>query len=128
MKNELESTMFGAKDELENEYIVQVSSGEQREEVSKLCNEIEEWIYEGSSEKHEYEKRLNDLKSLLGPLEERAYELEARSEVPGILEEALATLKETSAFVAKNMTWVNASKIDKAKEKLQEFEEWWDAR
>merc|ERR1711862_491733 len=26
------------------------------------------------------------------------------------------------------MTWVNASKIDKAKEKLQEFEEWWDAR
>merc|ERR1719329_2106733 len=89
MSNELEAAIYAARDKLESETIMQVSAEDQREAVTKLCSEIEDWTYEGSTEKHEYEKRLEDLRALLGPMEERAQELEARADLVDTVKEAM---------------------------------------
>jgi len=128
MSNELEASIYSARDKLESESIMQVSAEDQREAVTKLCGEIEEWTYEGSTEKHEYEKRLEDLRALLGPMEERAQELEARADIPDMVKEAVEGVEETRSIIKKNMTWVNETKIEAASEKLEEFQKWWTGR
>merc|ERR1712137_201975 len=128
MKNELEATIYGARDKLESDSITKVSTAEQRDEVTKLCADIEEWTYEGSTEKSEYEKRLENLRGLLGPMEERATELEARADLPDVVQESIDDMNRAKAMIKKNMTWVNETKIEKAQEKLTEFVEWWSQR
>jgi len=128
MSNELEAAIYSARDKLESESIMQVSAEEQREAVTKLCGEIEEWTYEGSTEKHEYEKRLEDLRALLGPMEERAQELEARADLPDTVKEAIEGMEESRSIIKKNMTWVNETKIEAAVEKMEEFKTWWTGR
>jgi len=128
MSNELESSIYAARDKLESESIMQVSAEEQREAVTKLCSEIEDWTYEGSTEKHEYEKRLESLRALLGPMEERAQELEARADLADTIKEAIDGVEETRNVIKKNMTWVNETKIEAAVEKIEEFQKWWTGR
>jgi len=128
MKNELEAAIYGARDKLEGETLTQVSTVEQREEVTKLCTEIEDWTYEGSTSKMDYETRLESLRAVLGPIEERALELEARSELPETVKEILDDIQLAKAFIKKNMTWLNESKIEKTQEKLSEFTDWWAQR
>lgn len=128
MSNELEASIYAAKDKLESESIMQVSAEDQREAVMKLCTELEEWTYEGSTEKHEYEKRLDDLRALLGPMEERAQELEARADLGDTVKEFIDGMEETRSIIKKNMTWVNETKIEAASEKMEEFQKWWTGR
>merc|ERR1711924_588662 len=68
LKNELEAAIYGARDKLEQEDILKVSTEEQREAVTKLYTDFDEWMYESSIEKNEYDKRLSELKDLLGPI------------------------------------------------------------
>merc|ERR1711998_809084 len=96
--------------------------------VSKLCTDIDEWVYEGSVQKSYYDERLERLRALLGPMDERIAELEAREDLPGTVDEAVASMKEVEATIRKDMPWVNASKIEKAQEKLTEFMSWWAQR
>lgn len=128
MSNELEASIYSARDKLESESIMQVSAEDQREAVTTLCAEIEEWTYEGSTEKHEYEKRLESLRALLGPMEERAQELEARADLGDTVKEALEGVEETRSIIKKNMSWVNETKIEAAVEKIEEFQKWWTGR
>jgi len=94
LKNELEAGIYGSRDKLDREDIIKVSTEEQREEVTKLCTEYEEWMYEGSSEKNDYEQKVNKLKDLLGPMEERALELEAREDLPERVKEQIDECSE----------------------------------
>lgn len=128
MKNELEALIYGARDKMEGDALMKVSTSEQREEVVKMCGEIEEWSYEGSAEKNEYETRLQGLRALLGPMEERALELESREDLPATVKEQLDEIKQTKAMMKRNMSWVNESKIEKAQEVLMEFTDWWAQR
>merc|ERR1711998_530226 len=96
--------------------------------VSKLCTDIDEWVYEGSVQKSYYDERLERLRALLGPVDERIAELEAREDLPSTVDEAVASMKEVEATIRKDMPWVNASKIEKAQEKLAEFMTWWAQR
>jgi len=128
VKNELEASVYAARDKLEGDLLVKVTTEEQREEVSKLCTEIDEWVYEGSVQKSDYDERLERLNALLGPMDERIVELEAREDLPSTVGEAVASMKEMEATVRKDMPWVNASKVEKAQEKLAEFMSWWTQR
>jgi len=125
LKNELEASIYGSRDKMERDDIVKVSTEEQREEVSKLCMEYEEWMYEGSVEKQEYESRLSKLQDLLGPMEERALELESRADLSENVQEIVDDVKAMRDHIAKNMSWVAANKTADAEKKLVEFEEWW---
>merc|ERR1712151_439291 len=116
---------YGARDKLDREDIIKVSTDEQREELTKYCTEYEEWMYEGVSERNEYENRLSKLKDLLGPMEERALELEARSELPETVKELIEDSRAMQGHIEKNMSWVNENKTAAAAKKLADFEEWW---
>merc|ERR1719343_1488576 len=122
VKNDLEAAIYGSRDKLERDDIVKVSTEDQREDVMKLCTEYEEWMYEGGSSKNDYEMRITKLQDLLGPMEERALELEARSDLPDMVQDSVEDMRKTHAFIEKNMTWVNSSKTEAAMQKLTEFE------
>lgn len=128
MSNELESSIYAARDKLESESIIQVSAEEQREAVTKLCSEIEEWTYEGSTEKHEYEKRLESLRGLLGPMEERAQELEDRADLGDTVKDAMEAVEGSRNMIKKDMPWVNETKVLSVDEKTNEFQTWWTGR
>jgi hypoxia up-regulated 1 len=125
MKNELEAAIYGSRDKLERSDIIKVSTEEQREEVLKLCTEYEEWMYEGGVTKSDYETRITKLSDELGPIEERALELESREDLPDQVGSAVADMKKDHAHIEKNMSWVGANKTEAALTKLTEFEGWW---
>eukprot|EP00931_Biecheleriopsis_adriatica_P050390 TRINITY_DN2916_c0_g1_i1.p1 TRINITY_DN2916_c0_g1~~TRINITY_DN2916_c0_g1_i1.p1 ORF type:complete len:917 (+),score=314.47 TRINITY_DN2916_c0_g1_i1:111-2861(+) len=125
LKNELEAYIYGSRDKLERDDIVQVSTEDQRQEVLKLCTEHEEWMYEAGASKSDFETKLKSLQDLLQPMEERALELEARADLPDSVKEELDTVKEIKAHIKKNMSWVTENKTEAAAEKLKEFETWW---
>merc|ERR1711920_165946 len=82
-------------------------------------------MYEGSAERADYERKLSSLRDLLGPMEERAQELEARADLPDSVKEQVEDCKAMQAQIAKNMSWVSENKTAEAATKLVEFEEWW---
>jgi len=125
LRNELEAYIYGSRDKLERDDIIQVSTEEQRSEITKLCTDYEEWMYEAGASKAEFESKLKDLQDRLSPMEERALELEARADLPEMVEEEIAAIKDMQKTIAKNMTWVSANKTEAAAEKLAEFESWW---
>jgi len=125
MKNELEAAIYGSRDKLERDDVVKVSTEEQREALTKLCAEYEEWMYESGATKLDYENRLQGLQDMIGPIEERALELESRSDVQDHVKESVEDMKEKDKFIRKEMKWVNVSKAEAALAKLTEFEEWW---
>jgi hypoxia up-regulated 1 len=125
MKNDLEATIYGSRDKMERDDIVKVTTEEQREEVVKLCTEYEEWMYEGVTAKAEYESRYTKLQDLLGPMEERALEMEAREDIPDNVKDALEKIHKGVADMKKNKTWFNETKLEATMEKVTEFEEWW---
>lgn len=130
LRNELEAYIYGSRDKMEREDIVKVSTEEQREEVNKLCMEYEEWMHESTHipSKSEFETKLKALQDLLSPMEERALELESRSDIPDMVNEEIESIKEMKKHVLKNMTWVSSNKTDAATEKLTEFESWWEKK
>merc|ERR1719336_161482 len=128
MKNDLEAAIYASREKLEREGIIKVSTAEQREEVNKLCTEYEEWLYESGATKSDYEQRLSKLEELLGPMEERATELEARPDVEEQVKDGLGDMKKVHAHIVKNMSWVNPNKTQDALKHLEEFEEWWNKK
>merc|ERR1719247_4088939 len=110
LKNDLEAGIYGSRDKMERDDILKVSTEEQREEVTKLCTEYEEWMYEGATAKAEYETRYTKLQNLLGPMEERALELEARADIPDNVKDVIDGIKKNEETIKKNKTWVNETK------------------
>jgi len=125
LKNELEAAIYGSRDKLEREEIVQVTTEAQREEVTKMATELEDFMYESGKTKADYEAKLGGLQALLSPMEERALELESRSGLKESVADAVEDMRKAAAHIEKNMTWVNASKVEAASKKLADFEEWW---
>eukprot|EP00930_Biecheleria_cincta_P097788 TRINITY_DN8946_c0_g1_i2.p1 TRINITY_DN8946_c0_g1~~TRINITY_DN8946_c0_g1_i2.p1 ORF type:complete len:905 (+),score=262.09 TRINITY_DN8946_c0_g1_i2:96-2810(+) len=125
LKNELEAYIYGSRDKLEREDIVKVSTDAQREEVTKMCAELEDFMYETGTSKSDYDSRLKKLQDLMQPMEERALEFEARADLPDNVKEELSSIKDIQAHIAKNMTWVSKNKTEAAEEKLSEFQAWW---
>jgi len=128
IKNDLEADIYRTREQLERDEIIKVSTEEQREELSKLCTEYEEWMYEASNDKPEFDSRLNKLKELLGPMEERANELDARSELPDTVETVMLKITKFHAALAKNKTWVNQTKLESALQLKTDFDEWWSKK
>lgn len=125
MKNDLEAAIYGARDALERDDVVKVSTAEQQEEVAKLCTEYEEWMYEAGATKTDYEQKLTKVQDLLGPMTERARELEARSDLPKTVKDAVDEQKKSHKQIVDKMPWVNVNKTAAALKKLSDFEEWW---
>merc|ERR1711865_703261 len=81
--------------------------------------------YEGSSEKTDYETRLNKLNDLLGPMQERVVEYDARGDMEDNVKDVVDKINKFHTDLAKNKTWVNETKLEVASAKLANFTEWW---
>jgi len=125
LKNELEAAIYGARDKLDHDDIVKVSTEEQRAELSSLATELEDWMYETGHHKADFEAKLSAVRALLAPMEERAHELELRSGFDETVADAIADMKKVRAHIEANMSWVNSNKTEAASKKLADFEEWW---
>lgn len=125
IKNELEAAIYSSRDKLEREEIVKVTTEEQREELSKMATELEDWIYEPGATKSDFEQKLTALQGLVGPMEERAQEMESRASLDDTVQEAIDDFKKARKQIEKNMTWVHANKTEAVLKKQTEFEEWW---
>merc|ERR1712051_549969 len=125
IKNDMEAAVYSSRDKLEREDIVAVTTEEQRAELSKLATDLEDWMYETGSTKSDYEQRLAALQGLLGPMEERALEMEHRSSLADTVKEAIRDMEKARKHIAKNMSWVHANKTEAALKKQTEFQEWW---
>lgn len=128
LKNDLEASIYGSREKMDMDSIIKVSTEQQREEVSKLCAEYEEWMWESGATRSDYESRLQKLRDLLASMDERAMELEAREDLPEKVSEVVDEVTKGVAFIAKNMTWVNETKTEAVSAKLSEFREWWSAQ
>eukprot|EP00405_Crypthecodinium_cohnii_P018204 CAMPEP_0206462268 /NCGR_PEP_ID=MMETSP0324_2-20121206/25886_1 /ASSEMBLY_ACC=CAM_ASM_000836 /TAXON_ID=2866 /ORGANISM="Crypthecodinium cohnii, Strain Seligo" /LENGTH=901 /DNA_ID=CAMNT_0053934409 /DNA_START=315 /DNA_END=3020 /DNA_ORIENTATION=- len=125
IKNELEAAIYGARDKMDHDDFIQVSTEEQREELSKLASELEDWMFEPGSTKSEYEAKLASLQNLLKPIEERMIELEHRSGFDETVMASVKDLKAGCAEIEKDMPWVNTTKTAALLLKVEEFGEWW---
>jgi len=125
IKNELEAAIYSSRDKLEREDILQVTTEEQREELSKMATDLEDWMYEPGATKSDYDQKLSELNNLLGPMEERALELESRSSLADTVKEAVRDMEKVRKHIQKNMSWVNANRTEDALTKQTEFQEWW---
>jgi len=128
IKNDLEATIYSSRDKMESSDIMKVTTEAQREEVSKLCTEYEEWMNEAGSLKADYEERYNKLKDLLGPMEERVVELDARADLADSVKDVLDKIAKYNTDMKKNKTWVNETKLEAATAKVANFTEWWDKK
>lgn len=128
LKNDLEAAIYSSRDKLEGDSLMKVSTEEQRQEITTLTMEYEDWMYEPGATKTDYSQRLQKLQDLMGPIEERALELESRSDVVEMVDDVLTEVKKTKATIVKNMTWVSENKTEAANKKLTEFEAWWDKK
>merc|ERR1712060_260989 len=125
IKNELEAAIYSSRDKLERKEIIQVTTEEQREELTKMSTELEDWMYESGLTKSDYENKLTALQGLVGPMEERALELESRGSLGDSVKEEVDGWKKARKHIERNMTWVNESKVEKVLKQQNEFEEWW---
>merc|ERR1712224_154723 len=92
------------------------------------CTEFEDWLLESSTEKSEYEARVQQLKDLIEPMQERAAELEAREGLSEEVESQLATMKKLARHISYNLTWVSENKTNASMTQLKEFESWWSKK
>jgi molecular chaperone DnaK (HSP70) len=70
LKNDLESAIYNGREKCDMENFTRCSTEAKRQQIMSLCTEYEEWMYEGSIAKGEYESRLKNLRDLLGPAED----------------------------------------------------------
>lgn len=127
-KNELEAIIYGSREKIEMEDILKVSTEEQREVILAKCTEFEDWSYEGSSKKSEYDQRITTLRDLLEPMKERAQEVESREDLPEFVESSVAKIQKTKITIEKKMPWVPSNKTEEAVRKLDDFKEWWSKK
>lgn len=129
LKNDLESIIYSGREKIEMEDFVKCSTEDERSQISALCTEYEEWMYEGALAKDEYESRLKKLRDLINPVEERLSEMEARSDLPGTVKDGIEGMKKQAAKLSQNKSlFVNETKKEAALTKVAEFEEWWSKK
>merc|ERR1719265_2486272 len=102
--------VYGSREKMEQDAFLKVTTAEQRDAVTKLSAEFEEWLYEGSTQKSEYEARVQQLKGLMDPMQERVTELEEREDVVEVIQADVDTMKQLARHISKNMTWVSENK------------------
>eukprot|EP00747_Dinoflagellata_sp_TGD_P192886 gnl/TRDRNA2_/TRDRNA2_58371_c0_seq1.p1 gnl/TRDRNA2_/TRDRNA2_58371_c0~~gnl/TRDRNA2_/TRDRNA2_58371_c0_seq1.p1 ORF type:complete len:945 (+),score=325.23 gnl/TRDRNA2_/TRDRNA2_58371_c0_seq1:137-2836(+) len=127
MKSDLEAAIYNSRDKLEREDIVAVSTEEERQAITDACTEYEEWLYEGGNTT-EYETRINKLKSMLDPVEERTIEFEARKDIVDKIYDGMQGIKKLKLQIETTMPWVSENSTEKLSKKLTEFEEFWEKK
>jgi hypoxia up-regulated 1 len=98
--NQLEGFIYKARDLLDNEDFVAVSTQEERTSLETKAKDASEWIYSGGSDasREELKAKLKEMKDIVGPIETRKDEAAGRPEALKALQQAI---NETQKIIAR---------------------------
>merc|ERR1719210_571782 len=113
----------------EDEYIMQVSTEEQREALIALLTETEDWIFDVEDPNAGvFKAKMREVQKEVLPVFARAYELSQRDYYVEETTKHIGALRKMVANLTETMTWVNATEFEKLNESCDKFEEWFNSK
>merc|ERR1712038_346857 len=130
--NDLESFVLERRPLLyedEDEYIMQVSTEEQRENLIAMLTETEDWLFDVEDPTAGiYKARLREVQKEVLPVFSRAYELSQRDYYIEETTKHVGVLREMAANLTATHTWVNETEFVKLNESVDKFEAWFNEK
>ncbi|XP_057758209.1 heat shock 70 kDa protein 16 [Arachis stenosperma] len=128
-KNTLESYVYDMRNKLFNTYR-SFATDQERDDISKRLQETEEWLYEDGYDETElaYTTKLEDLKKLVDPIENRYKDEEGRDQARRDLLKCILELRGTADSLPPQDKELVLNECNKAEqwlsEKMQQQESW----
>lgn len=109
----------------EDEFVMQVSEEETREEFIALLTETEDWLYdEEEPSAGKFKAKLRELQKLVNPIFARAYELSNRDKGVQWGKDQIVFIRKAIANLTADMDWVPKEDFEKATNNTDDFEGW----
>jgi len=128
-KNALEAFVYESREKVTgDEHCLQVSTEEEREEISSMLMATEDWLYEDEAlngNTSVFEAKRDELNQKVGPIRSRAFELEQRPQLPELVEKIAEYVNQTLTYVKQNLTWVAEKEIEGVKNLTINFDDWY---
>eukprot|EP00494_Astrolonche_serrata_P024497 UN24755 len=130
--NDLESYVLEHRPyfyEDEDEYIMKVSTEEDREEFIRLLNEVEDWLYEVEEPSAGvFKAKKREVVKKVQPVFVRAYELQARPQVVATAKERVHVIRAFVKNMTETMTWVPEEEFEKLNNQTTAFQKWFSEK
>jgi len=109
----------------EDEYIMQVSTEEERESLIALLSETEDWLFDVEDPTAGvFKAKLREVQKEVLPVFGRAYELSQRDFYVDETQKHLGVLRKMITNLTETMTWVNETEFEKLTKSCDTFEDW----
>ncbi|KAJ1608648.1 APG-1-like HSP70 domain-containing protein, partial [Cryptosporidium canis] len=127
-KNSLEALIYDNRNKLYDDIYQKVTLEEERDEITKLLSETEDWLYEiGDNITLELvEDKISSVSNRTGPIHIKAEEFKYRSELIASVDKKLNLTVQTFEAIQFTHTWVQNSTFDEVKNLLSEFQAWYN--
>merc|ERR1711953_1259130 len=113
----------------EDEYVMQVSTEEERETLIALLTETEDWLFDVEDPTAGiYKAKMREVQKEVLPVFSRAYELSQRDYYIDETTKHLGVLREMCANLTQTHTWVNETEFVKLNKSVDDFEEWFNKK
>ena len=126
-RNKVEEFVYESRDKLYAEYS-EFAEDVEKENISSSLTSAEDWLYdEEDRAKSAYLEKYDELKSLLGPIHQRAVEFNSRQ---GAIDGLLTYIKKVEKFVARfndsdvELVHIDKEKVTQVEKNLKEIQAW----
>merc|ERR1719373_1415598 len=130
--NDLESFVLERRPLLyedEDEYVMKVSTEEERETLIALLTETEDWLFDVEEPTAGiYKAKMREVQKEVLPVFSRAYELSQRDYYIEETTKHIGVLREMCANLTQTHTWVNETEFVKLNKSVDDFEEWFNKK
>lgn len=131
-KNDLESFLFSTRSAVfdDDDAVAAVTTNEQREALSLLLEEVEDWLYEEGEDAsvQTYTGRKGEVSGLADPILLRIAETVARPKAVASARELAAQQRELLATWRSERPWLTEAQLSEAEEKISEMMAWLNER
>lgn len=127
-KNALESYVYEMRNKLFNTYR-SFASDQERDGISRSLQQTEEWLYEDGDDEteHAYTSKLEDLKTLVDPIENRYKDEEARAQATRDLRNSIVDYRKSVDSIPPNQQEMIINECNTAEQWLREKTQQQDA-
>ncbi|KAJ1610807.1 APG-1-like HSP70 domain-containing protein, partial [Cryptosporidium canis] len=127
-KNSLEALIYDNRNKLYDDIYQKVTLEEERDDITKLLSETEDWLYEiGDNITLELvEDKISTVSNRTGLIHIKAEEFKYRSELIANVDKKLNLTVQTFEAIQFTHTWVQNSTFDEVKNLISEFQTWYN--
>mmetsp|Transcript_27865 Transcript_27865/g.24506 ORF Transcript_27865/g.24506 Transcript_27865/m.24506 type:complete len:399 (+) Transcript_27865:186-1382(+) len=126
-KNTLESFIYRSREILEDEQFIQMSSEEEREKLSTLATENDDWLYSEEASKSrasEFTKKFNEMNGIAEKVQKRIEENEKRPKAVEKAQKLLNDLPEKLNQLKEDKPWIGESHFNTTWRMFNETSKW----